>query len=59
MTLREAAELLNIPENTLRWYRTTGDGPRSYKLGGKVFYDAADVDAWVADQKAATVRGGR
>lgn len=59
MTLREASIYLHIPENSLRWYRTTGDGPRSYKLGGKVFYDRADCDAWVESQKAATARGGQ
>ena len=59
LTIKETSECLNIPINTLRWYRTCGTGPQSYTLGGKVFYDKADVDAWVAEQKAATVRGGR
>ena len=58
LTLRQASEYLNIPVNTLRWYRTCGTGPRSYSLGGKVFYDKADLDAWVATEKAATARGG-
>jgi hypothetical protein len=58
LTLREASEYLHIPENTLRWYRTCGTGPRSFTLGGKVFYDVADLDGWVESQKAATARGG-
>jgi hypothetical protein len=58
LTLREASNYLHIPENTLRWYRTTGTGPRSYRLAGKVFYDRDDLDAWAGAQKAATVRGG-
>jgi len=29
LTLREASEYLNIPVNTLRWYRNCGTGPRS------------------------------
>jgi hypothetical protein len=33
LTLRQASEYLNIPVNTLRWYRTCGTGPRSYSLG--------------------------
>jgi len=58
LTLRQASEYLNIPVNTLRWYRTCGTGPRSYSLGGKVFYDRADLNAWVATEKATTARGG-
>ena len=27
-------------------------------VGGKVFYDRADLNAWVATEKAATARGG-
>lgn len=47
-----------IPEGTLRWWRSTGQGPRSYKLGRTVFYDETDVEAWVELQKMATARGG-
>lgn len=58
-TIKETSEYLNIPVRTLRWYRSSGHtGPRSYTLGGKVFYDKSDIDVWVADQKAATSRGG-
>jgi predicted DNA-binding transcriptional regulator AlpA len=58
MTLREASDYLHIPQNTLRWWRTCDSGPRSYALGGKVFYDKADIDAWIAVEQAASVRGG-
>lgn len=57
MTLRQASEYLNVPENTLRWWRTCNQGPRSYALGRKVFYDRADLDQWVESQKAVTARG--
>jgi DNA-binding transcriptional MerR regulator len=57
LTLKQASESLNIPENTLRWYRTIGNGPRSYKLGGRVFYDQADLDAWTEAEKVVSVRG--
>jgi predicted DNA-binding transcriptional regulator AlpA len=59
LTLKQASEHLNIPVNSLRWYRAEHTGPRSYKLGGKVFYDRADLDAWTAAQKAATGRAGQ
>jgi hypothetical protein len=54
LTLRQASEYLNIPVNTLSWYRNCGTGPQSYSLGGKVFYDRADLNSWVANEKAAT-----
>jgi hypothetical protein len=58
LTLKQATEYLNIPENTLRWWRTCNEGPRSYALGRKVFYDRDDLDRWAEVQKAATTRGG-
>jgi len=36
---------------------TPWEGPRSFKLGHTVFYDQADVTAWIESQKAATGRG--
>lgn len=53
MTLKRAAEYLSIPENTLRWYRTIGTGPASYRLGGRVFYDRAVLDEWTNAEKLA------
>lgn len=59
LTLHEASNYLHIPENTLRWYRQCGSGPVSFKLGGRVTYDRADIDAWVAAERAASARGER
>ncbi|WP_082980912.1 helix-turn-helix domain-containing protein [Mycolicibacter heraklionensis] len=58
MTLQQASAYLNIPANTLRWWRTSGTGPRAYRLGGRVFYDRADLDSWADAEKLATIRGG-
>lgn len=58
LTLAEAAEYLHVPANTLRWWRTCGTGPVSYTLNKRVFFDLADLDAWVSAQKSATARGG-
>jgi DNA-binding transcriptional MerR regulator len=58
LTLQEASEYLNIPSNTLRWWRTVGTGPKSYKLGGRVFYDRTDLDQWAGAGKLETARGG-
>lgn len=56
---QDAAKYLGIPSlDTLRYWRYQGTGPRSYRLGRHTFYDVADLDAWVAQQKAATAVGG-
>jgi predicted DNA-binding transcriptional regulator AlpA len=47
-----------IPVATWRWWRYKGIGPKSFKLGKAVFYDAADVAIWVESQKVATAKGG-
>lgn len=54
----EMVDKYGIAEGTLRWWRSTERGPRSFKLGRTVFYDEEDVAAWVDAQKAATARGG-
>jgi hypothetical protein len=52
-----AAYLGGIAEGTLRYWRYQGIGPHSYRLGRHTFYDVADLDAFVAEQKATTQRG--
>jgi predicted DNA-binding transcriptional regulator AlpA len=42
-----------IPINSLRYYRAQGIGPKSFKLGRRVVYDVADVEAWIAEARAA------
>ena len=49
MTIEEVAEATRIPVNTLYHYRATGQGPKSAKLGRRVLYQRADVEAWVAE----------
>ncbi|MCB0934359.1 MAG: helix-turn-helix domain-containing protein [Mycobacterium sp.] len=56
--ISEASEYLNVPVNTLYYWRSNKVGPPSYTLQRMVYYDRADLDAWVAEQKAASVRGG-
>ena len=59
LTTAQAAAYISKPVPTLRWWRHMNTGPKSYLIGRTVVYDRADLDAWVADQKAATARGGR
>jgi len=58
LTTTELSEETGISESTFRYWRATGDGPRSWRLGRRVFYDREDVDAWLTAQKEATSRGG-
>ena len=51
LTEQQAAERLNVPVSTLRYWRTCGDGPDYYKLGtakrSPVRYDADVLEAWL------------
>lgn len=58
LSTAELSDETGISESTFRYWRATGDGPRSYALGRRIFYDREDVDAWIEAQKAATSRGG-
>jgi hypothetical protein len=58
MATTVAAEYTGLAESTLRYYRHSGIGPVSYRIGSKVYYDRADLDDWLTAQKAQSVRGG-
>jgi prophage regulatory protein len=54
LTLREAADLLGVPESTLRYWRATGrDGPIGYRMGRRVMYDEDEVQSFRDAQRAA------
>lgn len=47
----EVSELTGVPEATLRFWRHAGVyGPPSAKLGRRVVYREADVEAWIDAQ---------
>lgn len=56
-TLLSTAEVsmrTGITQETLRYWRHRGIGPKSFKLGPKkVVYAEEDLNAWIADQRAA------
>lgn len=52
VTIKQAAEMLHISENTLRWMRHVGTGPRSFKVGRRISYLESDLTAYVAAQIA-------
>ena len=49
---RDRGLRLNVPEATLRYWRKTGGGPKSARIGRRVMYRVEDIDAWVAAQFA-------
>lgn len=53
LTVSEAAERLRRPTATLRYWRAMGTGPRSARVGGRVLYREADLDAWIDAEFAA------
>jgi DNA-binding transcriptional MerR regulator len=56
--IEEASQITGVPVGTLRFWRATDQGPRSYVVGRRLWYDVADLDAWIQAQKAQSVRGG-
>ena len=45
-----AAERVGLARATLAKLRVTGGGPPFIKLGARVLYESADLEAWVAAQ---------
>jgi transposase-like protein len=45
--IRKAAEILGVAEGTLYQWRSKGINIRSYKSGGKIIYDVADLLAYL------------
>ncbi len=58
LTADEVADLYRVERNTVYSWRSRGTGPRSFKIGRRVVYEAAAVAEWLAAQKDATSRGG-
>lgn len=50
LTLKDVAELLRVPEATLRYWRHLGTGPRSFRIGRTVRYWRTEVALWLEEQ---------
>lgn len=48
LTRSHAASYLGVAVQTLANWRSQGRGPKSIRLGGKVFYRLADLEAFIA-----------
>lgn len=54
LTLREVAQILRIPEATLRYWIHKGTGPANLKIGRHIRYPRAALQRWMWEQR----RGG-
>ena len=54
----DAAAYVSLSPKTLEVYRTRGGGPAYVKLGRRVAYRLADLDAWVSARVQSNT-GGR
>lgn len=50
LTLTQVAERYNIHENSLRYWRAQGTGPKSARIGRRVMYRAEEVERWIDEQ---------
>jgi predicted DNA-binding transcriptional regulator AlpA len=58
MTTEELAALVRAPSaETCRYWRNVGKGPRSVRIGRRVLYRRADVEAWIEGQYTASGGG--
>ena len=51
LTLHEVAELLRVPQATVRWWRHQHIGPDSFKIGRHVRYQRREVQRWLRCQR--------
>jgi hypothetical protein len=51
VSTKELSKMWDMPESTLRYWRCVGIGPVYVKLGGRIKYDLADVEAYVRANK--------
>ena len=54
LTMEEVAAYVRRPLATVRYWRYQGTGPKSARVGGRILYRRADVEAWVDAQFAAS-----
>lgn len=47
ITTKAVAEMLSVPEGTIRYWRKVGVGPPWVKIEGTIRYDLADVEIYI------------
>lgn len=58
LRVKEVAEMFGVTPGALYAWRAKDRGPESFKLGNVVVYREDQVLAYLAEQEAATRRGG-
>ncbi len=53
LTTEEVADRFRTSAETVRYWRHTGKGPRSFKVGKRVLYAIEDVEAWEREAREA------
>ncbi|WP_240645932.1 helix-turn-helix domain-containing protein [Georgenia sp. SYP-B2076] len=48
MSIDTLSEILGVPVNTMKDWRTKGEGPVAYKIGNHLRYAVKDVQVWLA-----------
>ena len=51
LTLSEAADILRVPINTLRWWRQRGTGPEFFKIGRHLVTTVGDLRRYIRQQR--------
>lgn len=51
LNVEQASDLTGLSTSTLNKLRVFGGGPPFLKLGRRVVYDPADLDAWMAERR--------
>ncbi|CAI7974490.1 DNA-binding protein, excisionase family [Frankia sp. Hr75.2] len=50
-TVRDLAEYLGVPVNTIYKWRSMREGPPAYKVGRHIRFDRREVDEWLEKQR--------
>jgi len=58
LTLEEVSSRTRVPVATLRYWRSIGSGPTTFRLGRRVMAYQVDVDTWIKTE-AAKDRSGK
>jgi hypothetical protein len=51
-TITQVSEFLNVPVGTLYQWRYKGVGPKAFRVGRHLRYDAATVRRWLVEEAA-------
>lgn len=55
----KAAAYIGLASHTLENMRSTGDGPRYFKVGRIVMYDVSDLNRWLDKQRTNSLAGSQ